>query len=92
MTIAYVGVMKHGAHISKPVADMSEDEFTEWLSALPPAPGIRHVDDGDDEDDARAEADIAAGRFYPHSVVARWLKTWGTPDRKSFDEWLKSSG
>jgi predicted transcriptional regulator len=29
---------------------------------------------------ARAEADIAAGRTVPHSEVAKWLKTWGTPE------------
>ena len=38
------------------------------------------------EEDARrlaeAEADIAAGRLVPHSEVAEWLKTWGTPDEK----------
>lgn len=28
----------------------------------------------------RAEADADAGRVVPHSEVAKWLKTWGTPD------------
>lgn len=42
--------------------------------------------------DARARADLAAGRYYDHETVGRWLKTWGTPDRKPFREWLKSSG
>lgn len=37
---------------------------------------------------ARARADVEAGRVYDHAVVARWLKTWGTPDRKPFHEWL----
>ncbi|WP_375381909.1 hypothetical protein [uncultured Sphingomonas sp.] len=41
---------------------------------------------------AEAEADIAAGRVYPHSLVSAWLETWGSPDYKPFDEWLKSSG
>ena len=32
------------------------------------------------EADARAEADIAAGRVVPHEKVVAWLKTWGTPE------------
>lgn len=32
--------------------------------------------------DARADADIAAGRFYSNEDVIAWLETWGTPDRK----------
>lgn len=32
--------------------------------------------------DARAEADIAAGRVYTNEEVIAWLKTWGKPDRK----------
>jgi predicted transcriptional regulator len=28
----------------------------------------------------RAEADIAAGRLVPHEEVAKWLRTWGTPE------------
>jgi predicted transcriptional regulator len=32
--------------------------------------------------DARAEADVAAGRVIPHSEVAAWLATWGTPNEK----------
>lgn len=38
---------------------------------------------------ARARADIAAGRVYPHAVVGEWLKTWGKPECKPFQEWLK---
>jgi predicted transcriptional regulator len=30
--------------------------------------------------DARAEADIAAGRVIPHEEVKKWLLTWGTPE------------
>ena len=30
--------------------------------------------------DARAEADIAAGRVVSHEAVSRWLMSWGTPD------------
>ena len=58
------------------------------LSSLPPAPGIRHIDDIDAEQDARAMADVAAGRCYPHEVVGRWLMTWGEPDQKPFKDWL----
>lgn len=39
---------------------------------------------------ARARADIAAGRVYPHEEVAAWLRTWGTPDFKPFPHrWRK---
>ena len=30
--------------------------------------------------DARAEADIAAGRVVSHEAVSRWLMSWGTPN------------
>jgi len=30
--------------------------------------------------DARAEAEIAAGRVVDHAEVAAWLATWGTPE------------
>jgi predicted transcriptional regulator len=40
--------------------------------------------------DARAEADIAAGRGVPHAEVAKWLKKWGTPDEEPAPpEWFK---
>ncbi|MBB3691546.1 antitoxin [Sphingomonas sp. BK580] len=51
----------------------------------------------DQEDDAaeaesiaRARADIAAGRVYPHAVVAEWIETWDKPGRATFKEWLAS--
>ena len=40
--------------------------------------------------DARAEADIAAGRVVDHTDVAAWLATWGTPNEKPAPpEWLE---
>ncbi|WP_447724009.1 antitoxin [Sphingomonas koreensis] len=42
--------------------------------------------------DARARANMEAGRYYDHATVSRWLKTWGTPEQKPFHEWLKLSG
>jgi len=30
--------------------------------------------------DAKAEADVAAGRVVPHAKVVAWLKSWGTSD------------
>jgi predicted transcriptional regulator len=30
--------------------------------------------------DAKARASIAAGNFVPHDEVAKWLRTWGTPE------------
>lgn len=79
-------------HVATSVADMSDVEFDAYMATLPPCPGILHVDDDDPEEDARIEADIAAGRFHPHEVVGRWLDTWGKPGRLPFKEWLKSSG
>lgn len=70
------------------VAGMDDAAFDAWMEALGPAPGIRHVDDDDPEGDAQAEADIAAGRVYPHEIVGKWLKTWGDSDYKPFKEWL----
>ncbi len=80
--------MTHAAKITKSVAEMSADEFDAWMEALPPAPGIKHIDEDDPDGDALIEADIAAGRVYPHAIVAEWLTTWGKPGRKPFKEWL----
>lgn len=39
---------------------------------------------------ARARADVAAGRVVPHAEVAKWLKTWGTPEEGPPPaEWFK---
>lgn len=37
---------------------------------------------------ARAREELAAGIGVEHAVVGEWLKTWGTPSRKPFKEWL----
>jgi predicted transcriptional regulator len=46
-----------------------------------PASIFDHIDE---EAEARAiaeaEADVAAGRVVPHDEVAKWLKSWGTPN------------
>ena len=39
-------------------------------------------DDAEAAADARAEADIAAGRIISHEAMKRWLLSWGTPDEK----------
>ncbi len=65
-----------------------EDATDRLLADLPPAPGIRHIDDDGPDDIAAALADVAAGRCYDHATVSRWLMTWGTPDRKPFREWF----
>ncbi|MGJ3647496.1 antitoxin [Sphingomonas sp. GlSt437] len=64
------------------------------LLAMKAEPGIFEQDDeaAIAASDARALAHIAAGRVWPHAIVAEWLKTWGTPDRKPFHEWLASRG
>ena len=38
--------------------------------------------------EARALADYRAGRYWDHAIVSEWLKTWGKPDRRSFQDWL----
>jgi len=80
--------MRHEPNIAKPVAEMSDEEFDAWMATLPPAPGIRHIDDGDDEDDARALADLEEGRVQSHAVVGKWLLTAGKPGWKPFKDWL----
>lgn len=37
---------------------------------------------------ARARADVAAGRVYPHAIVAEWMETWAKPGQTTFKEWL----
>jgi predicted transcriptional regulator len=37
-------------------------------------------DDAEAAADARAEADIAAGRVISHDAMKRWLLSWGTPN------------
>lgn len=53
-------------------------------------PGIFEQPDADAiaAADARADADIAAGRVHSHEIVGEWLMTWGTPGRLPFREWL----
>ncbi|MES2336923.1 MAG: hypothetical protein V4537_02360 [Pseudomonadota bacterium] len=71
-------------------SDPDEDaRIDALLASLPPAPGIKHIDDDDIERDiAGALADVAAGRFYSHAVVSEWLMTWGETGQKSFKDWL----
>ena len=45
--------------------------------------------DAETRADARAEADIAAGRVVDHAEVAAWLATWGKPaERPAPPEWF----
>ena len=80
--------MTHAAKMTKPVAEMSEDEFTDWLCALAPPPGLPATGEEIAASDARALADLAAGRVYPNAVIGEWLTTCGKPGRKPFKEWL----
>jgi predicted transcriptional regulator len=51
------------------------------LSMKPEPSLFDDVDDAAEEAaDARAEADIAAGRVISHDAVKAWLLSWGTPD------------
>lgn len=70
--------------------DATDAEFEAWMEALPPCPGIPSTEEEVAAADARALEDIAAGRVHDHAVVAEWLKTWGTPDQRSFKEWLNT--
>ncbi|WP_246347096.1 hypothetical protein [Sphingomonas jinjuensis] len=84
--------MKHEANMAKPISEMSDEEFDAWISSLPPAPGIPSIDDEEDfnRSIARARADVAAGRVYPHAIVGEWLSTWGDDDFLPFEDWLAS--
>ena len=82
------GIERHDA--TDAVEDRDDD--LAWIASLPPCPGIPSTDEEVAAADAEAEADIAAGRVYPHSLVGAWLKTWGGPSYLPFEEWLKSSG
>lgn len=55
-----------------------------YASVMSDEPGIYDVPDTEADQAAmrRAEEDIAAGRMVPHAEVARWLRTWGTPDEE----------
>jgi predicted transcriptional regulator len=60
---------------------------------MTPDPSI--FDQVDDESEAAADAeglaDLTAGRTVPHTEVAAWLETWGTPDEKPAPaSWFRS--
>ena len=63
--------------MNKPLQPPLEDD-PEWddlaaeLEALGPPPGFDDL--ADEESDARAEADIAAGRVVSHQRVMTWLE------------------
>ena len=68
--------------------DGGEDDLDRLIASLPPCSGLPSTDEEIAAADARALADITAGRVYPHEVVGEWLKTWGKPGRRPFKEWL----
>ena len=72
------------------VAGMDDAAFSAWLQSLPPPPGLPSTPEEIAASDARAEADIAAGRVYSHELVGEWVKTFGSPDYKPIKEWLAS--
>ena len=61
-----------------------------YVRAMKHEPGIFEQPDPDAiaAADARAEADIRAGRVHSHAIVGEWLMTWGKPGRLPFREWL----
>ncbi|KRA69651.1 hypothetical protein ASD89_14765 [Caulobacter sp. Root656] len=50
------------------------------MSKLEPSLFDEIDDEAEATADARAEADIAAGRVISHEAMKRWLLSWGTPD------------
>jgi predicted transcriptional regulator len=50
------------------------------FEAMKPEPSIFDTTDpeADAAADARAEADIEAGRVISHEAMTRWLQSWGT--------------
>ena len=49
------------------------------MSKPEPSP-FDEIDGAEAAADARAEADIAAGRVIRHDAMKRWLLSWGTPN------------
>ncbi len=45
-----------------------------------PEPSL--FDDIDEAADARADADLEAGRVISHAAMKAWLLSWGTPDER----------
>ena len=58
----------------------------DYGGCMKPEPGIFEQADPEAEAaaDARARADIAAGRSASNEEVIAWLRTWGKADRKPF--------
>jgi hypothetical protein len=65
-----------------------DDALSAWLTSLPPCPGIPSTPTEIAISHDRARADSDAGRVYPHAIVGEWLKTWGKPGRRPFQDWL----
>jgi predicted transcriptional regulator len=59
------------------------------LATLPPCPGIPSGDEEIAASDARAMADVAAGRFRGSATVREWLDTRPDPS-SSFRDWIAS--
>lgn len=77
-------------HRSIPAAEAEERRLDALIAALPPCPGLPSTPGEIAAADARAEADIAAGRVVPHEKVVRWMKTIGTPEYRPMPpEWLE---
>ena len=57
------------------------------LATLPVCPGLPSTDEEIAEADARARADVAAGRCYDSAIVKEWLDT-RPGHRSSFRDWI----
>lgn len=63
------------------MSDEKPPGFEETPAAFDPDFGpARALTDEEEAALLAAEADADAGRVVPHSEVAKWLKTWGTPE------------
>ncbi len=65
------------------VTGMKHEAIETLPSELPPSkrPVTREMIE-------RARAGLRSGAGVEHTVVSAWLRTWGTPGRRPFKDWL----
>ena len=89
-----VHAMKHDSadfsHSEPDVEAEADRRLEALLATVPPCPGLPSTDEEIAAADARARADLAAGRCYDHDIVAEWLQTWDQPGRLPFKMWLNA--
>lgn len=63
---------------------MTVSDLVAGLVALAEPPAELTAEERADLDQQWAAIESGEEKTYPHEEVARWLKTWGTPDFKPF--------